>query len=258
MTSGERDNLLFIKIASPEKSGEVFSCFLAHFAVHYLYSQGGAPVKKFFSYDSKPMQAMMNLGCMILMNFLYLVCCIPIVTMGAAQAGLLSGMRHMRDDETETSCLPAFFKGMKSGFKTITLVHSVSLLPMALIAGGVILSLLLDSSGYDMPVWLSGASLLVFAAWHTMLVIFHATFACSAKELVRNSFRALMAFPFQSLLGGILLWLPAFLLVMFPYFFLHLLPLLIALYYSLAYEIILRIMKKPLQKMKAAIFPEKA
>ena len=213
-------------------------------------------MKKFFNYESKPMQAMMNLGCMIFMNFIYLVCCIPVVTIGAAQAGLISGMRHMQNEELDTICLPAFFKGMKSGFKTITLVHTLSLIPMALIAGGLFLSLLLDSAGYNMPVWLSGASMLIFAAWHTMLVLFHANFTCSAKELVRNSFRALMAFPFQSLLSAVLLWLPTFLLVMFPYFFLHLIPLLLFLYYSLAYEIILRLMKKPLQKMKEAIFSE--
>lgn len=211
---------------------------------------------KIFNYESKAMQAMMNLARMIAMNVLYLICCIPIVTIGAAQAGLFSGIRHMQNEALETSCLPEFFKGMKSGFKTITLVHSVSLIPMAIIAGGLVLSLLLDSSGYDMPVWLSGASILLFAAWHTMLVVFHATFECSAKELMRNSFRALLACPFQSLLGGLLLWLPAFLLVMFPFFFLHLIPLLLGLYYSLAYEIIVRLMKKPLQKMKDSMFPK--
>lgn len=211
---------------------------------------------KIFSYESKVMQAMMNLARMIAMNVLYLICCIPIVTAGAAQAGLFSGIRHMQDQENETSCLPVFFKGMKSGFKKITLVHSLSLIPMVIIVGGFLLSLLLDSSGYDMPVWVSGASVLLFAAWHNMLVAFHATFECGAKELARNSFRALLACPFQCLLGGILLWLPAFLLVMFPFFFLHLLPLLVCLYYSLAYEIIVRLMKKPLQKMKDSMFPK--
>ncbi len=211
---------------------------------------------KIFNYESKVMQAVMDLAYMILMNLMYLVCCIPIVTIGAAQAGLYSGIRHLQDKEIETSCLPAFFKGLKSGFRTITLVHSVSLIPMAIITGGYLLSLLLDSSGYNMPVWISGASVMLFAAWHSILVIFHATFACTAKELVRNSFRALLVCPFQSLLSGILLWLPTFLLIMFPFFFLHLIPLLLALYYSLAYMVILLLMKKPLKKMKDSMFPE--
>jgi hypothetical protein len=89
-----------------------------------------------------------------------------------------------------------------------------------------------------------------------MLVIFHASFACEAKELLRNSFRAAMAFPLQSLLSGILLWLPAILLLMYPTTFVMMIPLWLCLYYSLAFEIILYLMKKPLQKMKDAMFPE--
>ena len=210
---------------------------------------------KIFSYESKVMQAVLNLGYMILMNFLYLVCCIPVVTMGAAQAGLYSGMRHMNNEELDTWCIPAFFKGMKSGFKKITLVYAISLLPMAIIVGGFIISLLFDGAGRDMPVWLSGAAVLLFAAWQTMLVIFHASFACGTRELLRNSFRAAMAFPLQSLLSGILLWLPAILLLMDPTTFVILIPLWLCLYYSLAFEIILHLMKKPLQKMRDAMFP---
>ena len=211
---------------------------------------------KLFNYESKVMQAMLNLGYMILLNFLYLACSIPVVTQGAAQAGLYSALRHMGDEEKETSCLPEFFKGMKTGFKKITLIYGLSVIPMLIIAGGFILSLLLDGAGLDMPVWLSGAAVLLFAAWQTMLVVFHASFACEAKELLRNSFRAAMAFPLQSLLSGILLWLPAILLLMYPTTFVMMIPLWLCLYYSLAFEIILYLMKKPLQKMKDAMFPE--
>lgn len=213
-------------------------------------------MNKIFNYESKAMQAMMNLASMIIMNILYLLCCIPVVTVGAAQAGLYSGIRHMQDETVDTPCLPEFIKGMKSGFKKITLVHSVSLIPMAIIIGSFVLSLLIDKAGYPMPVWVSGAGVLLFAAWHTVLVIFHATFECSAKELVQNSFRAAIAFPLQSLLSGIVLWLPVILFVMLPNIFLNALPLIIALYYSVAYEIIFSIMKKPLKKMKESIFPE--
>ena len=210
---------------------------------------------KIFNYESKVMQAVLNLGYMILMNFLYLVCCIPVVTMGAAQAGLYSGMRHMNNEELDTWCIPAFFKGMKSGFKKITLVYAISLLPMAMIVGGFILSLLFDGAGRDMPVWLSGAAVLLFAAWQTMLAIFHASFECTAKELARNSFWAALSCPLPSFLSGVLLWLPAILLLMFPTLFVNLIPLFLFLYYSLAYQIIYTLMKKPLKKMKDAMFP---
>lgn len=213
-------------------------------------------MNKLFNYESKAMQAMMNLASLMIMNVLYLLCCIPVVTIGAAQAGLYSGVRHMQDEETDTPCLPEFFKGMKAGFKKITLVHTVSLLPLAVIAGSFVLSWLLNQTGKQMPMWASGAGIVLFAAWHTMLVIFHATFECTARELVRNSFRAALAFPIQSVVSGIVLWLPLGLFVMFPSLFLNLLPLWIVLYYSIAYELIFALMKKPLRKMKESMFPE--
>jgi uncharacterized membrane protein YesL len=141
----------------------------------------------------------------------------------------------MGDEEKETSCLPEFFKGMKTGFKKITLIYGLSVIPMLIIAGGFILSLLLDGAGLDMPVWLSGAAVLLFAAWQTMLVIFHASFECTAKELARNSFWAALSCPLPSFLSGVLLWLPAILLLMFPTLFVNLIPLFLLLYYSLAY-----------------------
>ena len=211
---------------------------------------------KIFNYESKVMQAMLNLGCMILMNILYLVCSIPVVTIGAAQAGLYSGLRHMNNEELDTPCIPEFFKGLKSGFKKITLVYAISLIPMVIIVGGFIISLLFDSAGRNMPVWVSGAAVLLFAAWQTMLVIFHASFECSPKELMRNSFWAAMSCPLPSLLSGILLWLPAIFLLMFPMLFITLIPLFLLLYYSLAYQVIFVLMKKPLKKMKAAMFPD--
>jgi uncharacterized membrane protein YesL len=212
-------------------------------------------VHKIFNYESKVMQAVMDLARMIVMNLLYLVCCIPIVTIGAAQAGLYSGIRHLQNKELDTPCLPEFIKGMKSGFKTVTLVHSVSLLPLAIVAGSFVVSWLLNQAGQKIPVWTSGACIMLFAAWHTVMVIFHASFECRPKELVANTFRVMLAFPLQSILSGILLWLPATLFVMFPMLFLQTLPLIITVYYSVAYEVILLLVKKPLKKIKDSMFP---
>ena len=40
-----------------------------------------------FSYDSKLMQILNFIGDLIILNVLYLVCCLPVVTIGAAQIG---------------------------------------------------------------------------------------------------------------------------------------------------------------------------
>ena len=51
----------------------------------------------FFSYESKPMQIMMFIGDLILLNVIYLLCCLPIFTSGAAQAGLFTACKVLLD-----------------------------------------------------------------------------------------------------------------------------------------------------------------
>ena len=50
-------------------------------------------MSSFFSYESKPMQILMFVGDLIILNVIFLVCCLPIFTIGAAQAGLYTAMK---------------------------------------------------------------------------------------------------------------------------------------------------------------------
>jgi hypothetical protein len=88
-------------------------------------------MRDLFSCDSKFMQILHTISDHILLNLLFIICCIPVVTIGAAQAGLYSGIRVLRDEEDDSSCFRAFWKGFGIGFGKITFVW----LGTALIAG---------------------------------------------------------------------------------------------------------------------------
>ena len=62
-----------------------------------------------FDYNSKFNQLLMTVADIIILNVLYLVCCIPVFTIGAAQAGLFTGIRVLLDKEDDSSCAKAFF-----------------------------------------------------------------------------------------------------------------------------------------------------
>ena len=59
-------------------------------------------MRSFFDMDSPVMQAMNKLGSVILMSLLWLVCCLPVVTIGAATAALYRMMFNLREDKTCT------------------------------------------------------------------------------------------------------------------------------------------------------------
>ena len=79
-------------------------------------------MKNLFSYDNKVMQVLMTIGDLVILNILFLLCSIPIVTMGAAQAGLYTAVRVITDKEDDSSPAAGFFRGFKTGFFKITLI----------------------------------------------------------------------------------------------------------------------------------------
>lgn len=72
-------------------------------------------------------QALTRVGDMILLNFWFLVCCLPIVTIGASQAALYKVITDMHYDQ-ETGMFKGFFKAFKENFKQATIVWIVELI----------------------------------------------------------------------------------------------------------------------------------
>ena len=73
-------------------------------------------MRDFFNIESPFMQLLTRVGDLIIVNALYLVCCVPIVTIGAARAALFTCGRLWaeKDDAGMTTFLKAFFKNLKT------------------------------------------------------------------------------------------------------------------------------------------------
>lgn len=208
-----------------------------------------------FNYESKFNQMVMVFADMVILNILYLVCCIPIFTIGAAQAGLFTGLRVLLDPEDDNSVAKSFFRGFKSEFRTVSLASGILLL---LLTGAF--SLL----PYTVALMLAGGSklsviiLCVFIAVvytvHTICGPFHATFGCTTGQLLRNSLFMLIAYPLRSLASALLVAAPLVILLIWPQVLLAGLILFIALYYSTAYLLIFLMLKKPFKRLKDSFY----
>jgi len=75
-------------------------------------------MRKFFSFDSPLMQSLATVADYMLLNILFLICSIPIVTMGAAKTALYRVMFDMLEEKGNT--FKRFFKAFASELKTIT------------------------------------------------------------------------------------------------------------------------------------------
>lgn len=153
-----------------------------------------------FSYDSKFMQLLARVGDLIILNFLYLVCCIPIFTMGAAQAGLHTAIRVLQDPEDDRSVSGSFFRGFASGFGTITLTWGAFALLFVLEAFTAIFM------GNSM--WIVMIAMVICAIFLTLIPMIHSRFGCTFTQLIRNAFWLFFAHPLRSIGSTVLLFIP--------------------------------------------------
>lgn len=212
-----------------------------------------------FSYESKFMQLMLQLADLLILNLLFLLCCIPIVTIGAAQAGLYNGIRQMMNKDDDRSCIKAFFKGFANGFGKITLVHTCFMLIIAMLAYVLYLLLVLQKAGFQSsPVWMTILALGICILFSSMLAPFHASFGCTAWQLVRNMYYVVMAYFIRSLVVAILIWLPVGIALMDLYIFMRAFPIWTFLYYSVAFLFIYSLTKKPFGDLKEDFLAKQA
>lgn len=203
-----------------------------------------------FSYESKPMQLLMFLGDLIILNILFIICCLPVFTIGAAQAGLHTGIKVLLDKEDDSSPAAAFFRGFSTGFGTVTLAWGIMSLVLLLVIYLGVCAIMLGA-----PAWLICVAMVFCAIFQVLVPLFHARFSCTAMQLIRNSWFMLFAHPLRSVLMTALVWLPAIVFVeslagftqlLNLMGFLRLAPVWGALYYSTAFAFCHTIMKKPI------------
>ncbi len=207
-------------------------------------------MKSIFSYDSKLTQTVMNVADYIILNILFVICCIPIITIGAAQAGLYSGISAINNPDDDTSCIRKFFQGFRSGFGTITLLWTITLAIVGMLIYLLYVLLILKTAGAYAPVWVCAVALAVLIVYQSVMVIFHSRFGCTPWLLVRNTLFVLFAHPLRSIAVAVLIWFPVVLCALAFNIFINNLILLAICYYSIASLLSLSVMKKPFKTLE--------
>lgn len=179
-------------------------------------------------------------GNAILMNLLFLIACIPVVTIGQAWCGLVSAVRfNIRGDK--------WLDGFKFGFKKRFLRGTVSWCIMLVVDVYFLLQVSAASMhGLDTP--LIGACL-VFALMIMVtmaLQMLNVYIPTDIGNWVRNAANMVFKAPIMLLLAAAIFWLPAVLLVIFPHIFFYSIMIYIAAYYALAATLATLLLKNTL------------
>lgn len=100
-------------------------CFLREYAMIIItFSLGVLLMQALFSPDSRFMQFMSRMGDLLLLNILFLISCIPLVTVGAASAAMYTVCFRMGTDQ-EGSTVKSFFRAFRDNFRQGTVLWLV-------------------------------------------------------------------------------------------------------------------------------------
>lgn len=198
-------------------------------------------------FESPVSQMLIRVADMIILNILYLLCSIPLFTIGAAQAGMFTAAKVMLDKEDDSSVYAAFFRGFKAGFGTITASWGLVTIVLAVIIWFGVAAYMLGAS--IIPLIIGASVLFIF---QTTLPAFHSRFGSNFKMLLRNTLFFMMAYPLQCIGMALLNLVPLGLFaIMDLYSFLGTTPILALFYYSIAVTTSYMFLRKPFDNLIA-------
>ncbi len=205
---------------------------------------------KLISHDSPIIQALSRIGDLILLNLVYLLTCLPVVTIGAATTSLYAVCFRLLNDR-ETGLLRTYFHAFRQNFKQATLIW----IPALVLFADLILTIWLSLSHSGLSRYFSLLGLFMFV-WIVMIFgyIFPliSQFDNKIRLVLRNALILSLGYLPRSLLITILNLIPFIVLLLNPYGFLGAGAIWITLYFATAAYLNTRL----LQKVFAPFMPD--
>ena len=150
---------------------------------------------RLFSLDSPLFSFLSKVADLMLLNILTLICCLPIVTVGASMTALHYVVLKMVRDE-ESYIIKSYFKSFKQNFKQATIIWLILLLVGAVLVGDIFI---LNFSTIGFSNWIRIALftviiIVLLATMHLFPVL--SRFDNTIKNTFKNSFfMGILTFP---------------------------------------------------------------
>lgn len=142
---------------------------------------------KVFDLDSPVMRFLNRVADLIILNILMIVCCIPVITVGAAYTAMHYVVLKMIRDE-EGYLVRGFFKSFARNFKQATVLWLIMLLVIAVYVGDI---LIFNYSGLEFPKAVVIAVIAVAVVFLMVAVYIFpvlARFDNTNKNIIKNAF----------------------------------------------------------------------
>lgn len=144
-------------------------------------------MKTLFNWDNPFIQFLGRIGDMIIANFLFLVCCFPVFTIGASITALSKVMQDIVR-EVDSSTVKTFFRAFKENFKQATIAWLVVLLFLvAMVCNFLLISFYFSGTAMSVLNWILFAVICMMCAIASYLFPLIARYQNTLKEHVMNA-----------------------------------------------------------------------
>jgi len=185
--------------------------------------------------DSPVYQILCSIFDLVILNLAYLLCCLPIVTIGAATSALYAAVFHMQ--QGEGSALRNFFRLFHSSLRTGIFTWLLWVFALVILCADFgIIGLYWNFSGRFLLLGLLALGILVLILWGSCLFPMF-SFYSSGKMAVKSAFRACFQHLPRMIPVCFLNLLPALILLFWPYGFLLISAFFILIWFSLTAHI---------------------
>lgn len=140
---------------------------------------------KLLSYDGILAQTIRIIWRYCVLNLCFLICSLPIVTIGAATTALYAVMLPAPED---TGYVKKYFQAFASNFKQATLIWMILLVPMVIIVGSIYYTAIVSFPGSD---WIRVVEIILavlFISFLSYVFPLQARYDNSPKTTIRNAF----------------------------------------------------------------------
>lgn len=155
---------------------------------------------KFFDMDSPVMRFLNRVGDLLILNLLTIICCIPIITAGAAFTALHYVLLKIVRDE-EGYLARGFFKSFRENFKQASVIWLLMLLVLAVFVGDI---WIFNYSGLTFPKTLMIA-VVVVGVFLLMIAVYIFPLLARFENSVKNTLKNAMLLAFANLPRTILM-----------------------------------------------------
>lgn len=206
-------------------------------------------MKSILSYDSPLMTMMRGVGNTMLLNIMFLLCCIPVITIGAAWTALFAAGRVLIEDGP---CIKAYWKSFITSLKRATLAWLILLPCLLLSVVTAVMVWRLRMAGMPLgqvSLVMSVVAIVLVLSIVTMTFLFYSRFECTLMQLLKNGVYMTIGYLVRSVIIALLCWLPFIALFLNTDLFMRGFVVCLLLYFGAAGGLAAWLMKGPLNKL---------